>query len=138
MSIGERIKELRSEKSLSQQKFAAQISISKSAIASYEREIQTPSANVIMSICDEFKVEPRWLLSGVGPKYDDKAITTKTDWIKHNDFMCMIEAKIANLAAEIDHLKQELAIANMERERADIEQYNALKASMKLKSSFID
>ena len=130
MSIGERLHEVRKEKELSQEGFAKALGVSKGAISSYEHGKQMPGALVIMSVYDNFNVEPRWLLKGEGPKYG-KAIVTQRDLYDYNVYMEEVDPKIKDLKAEIDRLKQELFITQLERDRAKTEAYKALKAALK-------
>lgn len=131
MTVGKRIHELRIEKNMSQKEFSTVLEISKSSIASYEREKQVPSASVIMSICDSFNIEPRWLLKGEGPKYADKAINSRADMLRHNKFMLDSDLKISEMEAEIARLKEEISIAELERDRAQAEAFRVLKESIK-------
>lgn len=65
MSVGSRIKLVRG--AMSQEDFADALGVSKAAIGGYERDKQSPGSAVIVSICEKFGVEPRWLLMGDGP-----------------------------------------------------------------------
>ena len=56
MSIGEKIKELRQKKGVSQQKMAEDILISQSAIASWEVEKNEPTMFNCITIADYFDV----------------------------------------------------------------------------------
>lgn len=77
MTIGERIRKLRGK--LSQEDFARSIGASKTAVGAYEKDSSKPGADVIMSICAQFSVDPKWLLFGDGPmrvgkKHEDMVI----------------------------------------------------------------
>ena len=62
MSIGERIKELRTEKGLSQERLARQIGVSQKAIDYWERGVNEPKASYILALCDFFDVSADDLL----------------------------------------------------------------------------
>ena len=57
-----KIKELRSEKSITQQEIASAIKISRSVISEYESGKSEPTANVIIKLADFFGVSADYLL----------------------------------------------------------------------------
>lgn len=61
-TIGDRIRELRGK--LTQPEFAELIGSSPATIGRYERSITFVDSETIMRICDHFKVDPNWLLTG--------------------------------------------------------------------------
>ena len=69
MSMGERIKKLRQEKHLTQQKFADYVDVKRNTVALYEADKITPSAAVISLICREFSVNSEWLRNGEGEMF---------------------------------------------------------------------
>lgn len=60
--LGERIKELRLKKGLSQKKLAEQLNTNQQRIANYENCIREPNYEMLLKICDFFKVSPNYLL----------------------------------------------------------------------------
>ena len=62
MNIGEVIKELRTERDLSQQKLADAIGVSQKAIDYWERGINEPKASYIARLADFFEVSADYLL----------------------------------------------------------------------------
>lgn len=60
--IGKRIKELRTEKNLSQLSLAKQIGVSQKAIDYWERGVNEPKACYIVALCDCFDVSADYLL----------------------------------------------------------------------------
>lgn len=136
MTMGKRIREVRGE--LSQEKFSKIVGISKGAVGSYENDKQTPSATVIMSICDNFNIEPRWILKGEGEKFDNKAINNYSDLMKHNIFMDTQENKIRDLEAQLTEIKEELKIARLEVDRAKTEAMKAMKIALRAHVPDID
>lgn len=73
-----RLKALRMELGLTQDDFAARISITKSSVSLMERGERNPSPQTIQLICQQFRVRKDWLLEGTGPmmlpEADDDAI----------------------------------------------------------------
>ena len=65
MTIGERLKLVRG--SVSQDEFSKRLGVSKAAVGAYERNAQMPGSTFIIAICVCYNIEPRWLLTGVGP-----------------------------------------------------------------------
>lgn len=64
-TIGERIKQLRTSKKLSQQDLANLVGKSKGNISGYENDKFEPSAQTIISISKYFNVSTDWILTGV-------------------------------------------------------------------------
>lgn len=62
----DRIKKIRKELDLTQQKFADRIGVQRNTIAMYEMGKTTPSETVLLSICREFNVNEQWLRDGTG------------------------------------------------------------------------
>ena len=56
MSIGEKIKELRTEKGLSQMQLSKLINVSQKAIDYWERDVNEPKASYIISLVKTFNV----------------------------------------------------------------------------------
>ena len=69
MTFGERLKELRKYKNMTQQEFADKLKIKRPTIANYEADRVEPSSAVIAGICREYEVNEIWLLSGEGDMF---------------------------------------------------------------------
>ena len=69
MSLGERIKKVRKNLDLTQQKFADQIGTTQNNIASYEIGRREPSAAAVNNICKTFNVSEAWLRTGEGEMF---------------------------------------------------------------------
>lgn len=65
----DRIKEIRKDAGLTQEKFAQKLGLKRNTIATYETGKSEPMDNVIFSICREFNINEDWLRHGTGPKY---------------------------------------------------------------------
>ncbi len=61
-----RIKMLRNELGLTQQKFADRLGLKRQTIAAYEVGNIEPSDSTLLLICKEFNVNEQWLRSGTG------------------------------------------------------------------------
>lgn len=88
--IADRLKQLRKDKNLSQEKFGSCINLSRSQIATFENGYQTPTERVIHDICREFNVEYLWITTGEGnmyvqPEEDDKLIELMNKALSEED-----------------------------------------------------
>lgn len=63
-TLGNRIKLVRGAET--QEAFAARIGISKGAIGGYERDANSPSADVVLKICSGANISVEWLMTGRG------------------------------------------------------------------------
>lgn len=66
MTIGQRFFEVRRAKKATQIDFASKLGLSQSALVAYERGDRDPPAAAIAKICQEYRVDPTWLLTGSG------------------------------------------------------------------------
>lgn len=62
----DRIKKIRKELDLTQQKIADRLGVQRNTIAMYEMGKTAPSEAIILSICREFNVNEQWLRDGTG------------------------------------------------------------------------
>ena len=67
--IAERLRLLRGD--VSQSEFASVIQLKQTTYGQYERGVTIPDSNTLSAICRAFRVNPRWLLLGEEPIYDD-------------------------------------------------------------------
>lgn len=67
--MNNRIKQLRTDLKLTQDEFAAKISITKSSVSLIERGERNPSPQTIQLICQQFHVRRQWLVEGIEPIY---------------------------------------------------------------------
>lgn len=65
----ERIRKLRRELNLTQEKFAERIGIKRNTIATYESGRNEPVDSVVALICREFHVNEEWLRNGTGEMF---------------------------------------------------------------------
>lgn len=74
--MNERIKKIRKENNLTQEKFAERLGLKRQTIATYETGRSEPMDNIIFSICREFNINEDWLRTGTGDMH--KEPTEKT------------------------------------------------------------
>ena len=65
-NLKERIKELRKNLGLTQQKFADRLGLKRQTIAAYEIGNIEPSDSTLLLICKEFGISEKWLRTGEG------------------------------------------------------------------------
>ena len=68
----DRIKKIRKELDLTQQKFADRIGVKQNTVAQYEMGRNIPIDTVIALICREFNVNEEWLRTGQGEPFIQK------------------------------------------------------------------
>ena len=71
-NIGERVKELRKDKKLSQGKFGANLGLSRSHICNIEKGTRSLNKQTILQICSVYNINRQWLLEGIGVMYKDE------------------------------------------------------------------
>ena len=66
MEPGDRVKIIRKEANLTQEKFGKRLGVSKVAVSKIESKVNSLSDQMRKSICREFRINEEWLLSGTG------------------------------------------------------------------------
>lgn len=64
----DRIKQIRKDANMTQEKFAKRLGLKRQTIATYETGRSEPMDNIIVSICREFNINENWLRTGNGEK----------------------------------------------------------------------
>lgn len=82
-TFGERLRQLRTNKGLSQMDFAKQLKISKSSVNMYERNEREPSLVTLEAIADYFNVDLDYLLG-------KSEFTSKLDWLSNSSIANII------------------------------------------------
>ena len=120
-TINNRIRNVRTEKKLTQKEFAKKLNVSENFIWMIEKGDRVPSDRTISDICRIFSVDEVWLRTGVGEPFAPK---TRRDMIdeyvgqlsdgKHSD----IEELLVDLMAETT-VEEWAALANVFKKLAD-------------------
>lgn len=82
--MNDRIKKLRKELDLTQQKFGAAISVKGNTVAQWESGRNDPPDSSITFICREFNVNEDWLRNGVGEMFIDPATFSLDEYAQAN------------------------------------------------------
>uniref|UniRef100_UPI00259C9F2F helix-turn-helix transcriptional regulator n=1 Tax=Xylanibacter caecicola TaxID=2736294 RepID=UPI00259C9F2F len=121
----DRIKKIRKELDLTQQKFSDKLGVKRNTIAMYEMGKTFPSDQTLKSIVREFNVNEEWLRSGTGemfkapPNEALDALASEYD-LSHGDYVLIekfVNLKAEKRAAVVDYVLQ--AAAAMQGEGAD-------------------
>lgn len=62
----DRIKKIRKDAGLTQEKFAERLGIKRNTVATYETGKSEPMDNIVISMCREFSISENWLRTGIG------------------------------------------------------------------------
>lgn len=113
----ERIKKIRKELDLTQQKLADKLGVKRNTIAMYEMGKTTPSDQTLKSISREFNVNEEWLRTGTGEMF--KASPTEVldalaeeYGLTHGDYVLIekfVNLKAEKRAAVVDYVLQAAA-----------------------------
>ncbi len=68
-NIGERIREIRKERKISQIEFSKTLGITQDKLSKYENGRIKPPIELLLSISEKFNISLNWLLMGKGDKY---------------------------------------------------------------------
>lgn len=104
----DRIKKIRKELDLTQQKFADRLGVKRNTVGQWECGINALTDQTITAICREFKVNENWLRDGIGEMFvhisRDEQIATFIGGIqmdeKNNSFKKKLISVLANLTEE--------------------------------------
>lgn len=69
----DRIKKIRKELDLTQQKFADRLGVKRNTVAQWETGVNSLTDAVITSICREFNINEEWLRSGEGEMFIERS-----------------------------------------------------------------
>ncbi len=124
----DRIKKIRKELDLTQQKMANSLGVQRNTIAMYEMGRTAPSDAIIKSICREFNVNQEWLCSGAGEMFrasPSEALDSLAEeyGLSHGEYVLIekfVNLKAEKRAAVVDYILE--AAAAMQGEGADPEQ----------------
>ena len=112
----DRIKKIRKELDLTQQKFADRLGVKRNTVGQWECGINSITDQIITSICREFNVNEEWLRDGTGEMFiewtRDEQIASVIGGIQMNDdnsFKKRLISVLANLKEEQWELLAEIA-----------------------------
>lgn len=80
--ISERVKRVIQDSGLSLPQFSSRTGIKKSTLVNYRDGVYPPTAAFLERVCEEFLINPQWLLLGTGPM---KAEQSLSDFGTHNE-----------------------------------------------------
>nr|DAE10090.1 MAG TPA: helix-turn-helix domain protein [Siphoviridae sp. ctGuJ10] len=112
--IGQRMKEIREYKNLSQEAFGEMIGVKKTTISGYESGRRTPSEAVIKAVCREFNVSIAYLKEGLGDKFTDFP-NTLLDELANEYHLNDIKKQIVKTFLELDEESQDVFVNFFEK-----------------------
>jgi transcriptional regulator with XRE-family HTH domain len=124
VNIGERIKDIRKSKKMTQQALADAIGLKRNTIANYEIGNIVPSDRTISDICRVFGVSETWLRTGEGEMLvpvtrDEQIAAFMGDLLSGTpDFRCRLIAVLARLSKEEWKMLEKIANMLLEEEKA--------------------
>jgi transcriptional regulator with XRE-family HTH domain len=85
-NMGERLRELRKQKNLTQEELGKKVSLSASTIGMYEQGRRKPDYSTLVQLCDIFHVSISYIITGNEDVDPDKLIDLfmEEDWLKEN------------------------------------------------------
>lgn len=98
--MNNRIKSLRRELGLTQEKFAERLSMKRNTIANYEIGRNEPIDAVISLMCERFNVNENWLRTGEGEMFEE--LTEQQKLLKYTGLL--LKDKDSTVAAAIQTL----------------------------------
>lgn len=103
-TFGERLKELRKKKNLTQEQLAKTFYLNKSSISRYENDTQIPENELLQNIADYFNVSLDYLVgrTNIVNIHSSTVITTPTKKEQKDHDTFMKEAKALFMNGEID------------------------------------
>lgn len=78
MTIGERLKKIRTDAGLLQKKFGELVGLDANTVSGYEIGRNKPGAARLYLIADKFNVNPEWLINGEGEPYKSQTVDAET------------------------------------------------------------
>lgn len=99
--MNNRIKKLRKELDLTQQKFGAAISVKGNTVAQWESGRNDPPDSSITFICREFNVNEEWLRNGTGEMFVEKNTFSLDEYAQSNN-LSDVEISIIRGFIELD------------------------------------
>ena len=122
MEIGERIKEARRAKNLTQQAMADAIGLKRNTVATYEMGKAVPSDRTIADICREFDISEEWLRDGTGDMFikrtrDEELAAFFGDVLAADDFRARLLSVMSRLSTEEWALLEQMAQKLVEEQK---------------------
>jgi len=81
--LGERIRYIRKQSGQSQVGLGEKLNVTRQSISGYETERLVPSNRVIENFCDQYGVNPWWLLYGVGTPSSESGDVSSLESLAH-------------------------------------------------------
>jgi transcriptional regulator with XRE-family HTH domain len=100
-TFGERLKELRKSKNLTQEKLAEQLSVNRDALAKWETDRSYPDINIIRELADLFEVTTDYLLG----RNEDNLAARIAEALKQNNGLLSKEEEEFLLKMNLNYIE---------------------------------
>lgn len=114
----DRIKKIRKNANMTQQRFADRLGLKRQTIATYETGRVEPSDSTLLLICREFEINKDWLLTGEGEMYDmpeDETVAAVSELLEESNPFYDLIIGIVHTYKKLDDKSQE-ALKNLSQE----------------------
>jgi len=113
MDIGVRFKEIRCKLKLNQTEFSNKINVTQSAVSQIEKNIISPSSDVLINISNTYNVNLNWLLTGKGDMFLGQTPQT-SEFQANNNELEKQQKRLQDLQKQVDLLKKNIQEIDIE------------------------
>jgi transcriptional regulator with XRE-family HTH domain len=143
MSIGKRFKEIRKSLKLNQTELSNEIKLTQSAISQIEKNLISPSSEVLINISQAYKIDINWLLTGKGEMFlsDNKEPQEKR--VDNNELINLrrrydqLEKVCNDLKKSIEESEKECSILSNKNQELNQELFTRLRELLECKDLII-
>ena len=122
MSVGERLKQFRKVKNLSQRDIATTCNTTQVVISRYEQNLRFPSIKFISNLNKIYRLDINWLLTGRGSMFLDNGTKMKADvpmftrkftddehsGLSDREYIEKVQDEVLELRKDLDELRRKL------------------------------
>ncbi|MDY0388294.1 MAG: helix-turn-helix domain-containing protein [Candidatus Cloacimonadales bacterium] len=143
MSIGLRFKEIRTELKLNQTAFSAKLRLTQSAVSQIEKNIITPSSDVLINISQTYKININWLLTGTGEMFLSAGKEPEDKQEDNSELLSLkkrydqLERVYNDLKKSIDQSEKEYSLLSTKNQELNQELFTRLKELLECKDLII-
>lgn len=120
LTIGDRIRFIRSNEKLSQSNFGKTIDLKQTIIGQYETGTRNVPERTINMICEKYNINKDWLISGIG-EMEEKNTKTALEEIAKNKKLNDFETDFVQQYLNLSSKNKKLVLDIMKRINADNE-----------------
>ncbi len=143
MSIGKRFKEIRKSLKLNQTELSNEIKLTQSAISQIEKNLISPSSEVLINISLAYKIDINWLLTGKGEMFLSDSKEPQEKRVDNNELIGLkkrydqLERVCNDLKKSIDQSEKECSILSNKNQELNQELFTRLRELLECKDLII-